>query len=77
LLRRRLRDAVEARDQNRLDLAEVFSLLDEHAYWRDWGYPDFQSCIKQDRISRRTAQELINVHRTYVEACPTMLTNWR
>src|SRR5262249_44894022 len=33
-----------------------------------WGYPDFRSCIhKEFRISRRTAQELINVHRTYVE----------
>ncbi len=64
MLRRRLRDAVEVRKANRQELGELLCFVQEHGFWRDWGYADFRACIRQEfELGVRTAQELINVQK--------------
>ncbi len=68
VMRRRLRAVVEAHHRNRMEMAELFSEVEAEDFWRDWGYPDFRSCIKQEyRLSPSTTRELIAMHRTLVD----------
>ena len=63
-LRRRLRDAVDTHRENHAAMGDLFSQLQKERYYRQWGYADFASCIRQEYGLRlRTAQELIKVHR--------------
>jgi hypothetical protein len=59
-----------------LELAELLSLLEEHAYWRDWGYADFCSCLHQQyRISPRTPQRKMSALR-FPFSSPSPLKLW-
>ncbi|HJT79466.1 MAG TPA: AAA family ATPase [Gemmataceae bacterium] len=67
LLRRRLREIVQADRCNRIGMGEQFSLLEEQGYWRDWGYPDFAVCTRREfGLAPSTARQLIKVYRTLV-----------
>lgn len=68
LVRERLVLCVREIDRCQLQIAESLFEIKHQAYWLDWGYGSFQSCIKElCPFKLRKAQVLIDIYRVLIE----------
>jgi MoxR-like ATPase len=67
-VRQRLRELVAEDLENRVESAEILSLVHQRKYWREWGYPSLKACIREEfKLSLTTARLLMNIRHAIVD----------